>query len=536
MARAPAIPEVESAHESGAPSDALLQGVRRADFRFLLPDPRLVDVAVLGEPAPDLLDALRALGARVHVLDAGAAGAGQDAGRHGLVLAPGASRALLARAHALLRPGGHLYVEARRGSAPGLASTARGLGLRVATHWHWPDFLRALEIAPLEDPGALRHAFSRRRRRRSSRAQAWLGRGLARVGALRRVAPSVSLLASRDGAGEAPGNGVVRFLEANRERLGLERHGLRGPLSSLLLTPRFRASRHVVFLVSARGEEDPRLVAKLPRFANLRAVQERGAGFASIPRVIAFEACGDRPILVETALPGSALDGASVRRDFEPWCRTITEWLVELARPCRRACLEPEWPERLVEGPLHALARLAALSSEEAGAIERTRVLAARLRDRRVPAVFEHGDLSPPNVLRLPGGGVGVLDWELAEPRGLPAGDLFFFLTWVAWARDRATSSQARVRAFERAFFGPDAWARPFVLAYARGLELPRDVLAPLFALGWARTVARFVDRLDGRARPFAHGSSEWLRQNRYYTVWRHSLAHLDELRWGDAA
>jgi aminoglycoside phosphotransferase len=544
MGRATAIPELEVAHESGAPSDARLQCVRRADFRFLLPDPRLESVAILGEPAADLLESLRTLGARVRVLEPGNRGPEPDAGRHGLVLAPGASRSLLARAHGLLRPGGHLYVEARRGRAPGLVAAARRLGLHVAMHWHWPDFARALEIAPLEDPGPLRHAFSRRRSRRSSRARAWLGRGLTRLGALPRFAPCVSLLACRDGAGEAPSSGALRFLEANRERLDLAGHGLHGPLASLLVTPRFRASRHVVFLVSARAGESPVLVAKLPRFAevaalareasNLRAVQER-RGRPSIPRVIAFEACGDRPILVETALAGSALDGAAVRRDLEPWCRTVGAWLVELGRSSPPTFLEPAALDRLVEGPLDALARLASLSSGEARAIEHTRTVAARLRGLPIPAAFEHGDFSPPNVLRLREGGIGVLDWEVAEPRGLPAADLFFFLTWVAWARERATSSEARRRAFERAFFGADAWARPFVLAYARELELPREALAPLFVLGWARAVARFVDRLDGSAQPFAPGSSEWLRQNRYYAVWRHALAHLEALRWSDA-
>jgi aminoglycoside phosphotransferase len=285
-------------------------------------------------------------------------------------------------------------------------------------------------------------------------------------------------------------------------------------------------------------------VAKLPRFAevsalareaaNLRAAQER-SGVAAIPRVIAFEACGDRPILVETALAGSALDGAAVRRDLEPWCRTVGAWLVELGRSSPRAALEPAALERLVERPLDALARMASLSSDEARAIEHTRTVAARLRGQRIPSVFEHGDFSPPNVLRLHGGGIGVLDWELADPRGLPAADLFFFLTWAAWARERATSGEARRRAFERAFFGADAWARPFVLAYARELELPREALAPLFVLGWARSVARFVERLDGSAQPFSPEGSEWLRQNRYYAVWRHALAHLEALRWSDA-
>lgn len=543
MGLAPANSRAEHADASGAAGDALLQCARRSDFRFLLPDPHPREVAILGEPAPDLVESLRALGARVRLLDARDATRARDADPPELVLARGGSRELVERAHALLRPGGHLYVEARRASAAGLAAAARRAGLRdVATHWHWPDFARALEIAPLDDPGALRHALSRRRSRPSSRAKAWLAGGLARVGALPRLAPCVSVLARKEGPGEgAPGAGAIRFLEANRERLGLSRRGIRGPLSYLLVTPRFRASRHVIFLALEPGRPEPVLVAKLPRLAdatalareaaNLRAVEPRGAPLASVPQVVAFEACGDRAILVETALAGSALDAATVRRDFAPWGNAVADWLAGLGR----SALEPGWFERLVEAPLDALARLASLSAEEARAIEQTRALAARLRGGPPPAVFEHGDLSPPNVLRLRDGGIGVLDWELADPHGLPAGDLFFFLTWAAWARERAESREARVAAFGRAFFGRDAWARPFVLAYARQLGLPLASLTPLFALTWARTLARFVDRLDGSAGPFARGSSEWLRQNRYYHAWRQSLACADELRWSES-
>ncbi len=554
---APATPGVERAAEPRSPSDALLQRVRRADFRFLLPDPRLGRVAVLGEPAQDLVEALRSLGARVRVLDARGTGPSRDADSHDLVVARGGSRELLERARGLLRPGGLVYVESRQrvglpwrgeiASAAGLAGAARRIGLRgVATHWHWPDFARALEIVPLDDPAVLRHALSRRRSSPGARAKAWLARRLSALGAMQRLAPCVSLVARRDGVAAAePASGVIRFLEANCERLGLHRHGIRGPLSYVLVTPRFRASRHVVFLVFERGRSDPGLVAKLPRFANastlareaanLRAVQERGAGFASIPRVLAFETCGDRPVLVQTALAGSALDRATVQRYPDPWCRAILDWLGELESGGERAPLEPGWFERLVEGPLDSLASLASPSSREVRAIECTRKLAATLLGRRPPpGVFEHGDLSPPNVLRLRGGGIGILDWELAEPHGLPAGDLFFFLTWVAWARERAESLEARRAALHRAFFGRDAWARPYVLAYARRIGLPLDALTPLFALTWARTLGRFVERLGGPAESFAEGSSQWLRQNRYYSVWRHSLAHRDELRWSD--
>ena len=90
-------------------------------------------------------------------------------------------------------------------------------------------------------------------------------------------------------------NVALAFLQANRQRLGLDAYGIPARLSSLVLTPRFQASRHVVFLLMPHGDPRPVLVAKLPRLvdtnaslsreaASLRAVQQlRPFGFDSVP-------------------------------------------------------------------------------------------------------------------------------------------------------------------------------------------------------------------------------------------------------------
>ena len=63
--------------------------------------------------------------------------------------------------------------------------------------------------------------------------------------------------------------------------------------------------------------------------------------------------------------------------------------------------------------------------------VERTARLLGTLDDVAVPTVLEHGDLAPPNLLRLRNGGLGVVDWEVADPAGLPLGDLLFFAAFV---------------------------------------------------------------------------------------------------------
>lgn len=73
----------------------------------------------------------------------------------------------------------------------------------------------------------------------------------------------------------------------------------------------------------------------------------------------------------------------------------------------------------------------------------------APLRSMQLPLVFEHGDLSYPNLLLLPTGEPGVLDWELANPDGLPACDLFLFLTYVAFSGITCRRAAPTVRRFK---------------------------------------------------------------------------------------
>lgn len=365
-------------------------------------------------------------------------------------------------------------------------------------------------------------------------------------------------------------NLALRFLSDNRDRLGLARYGAAGRLSSLMLTPRFHASGHVVFLILADDRPDPVLVAKVPRLAGASRSLEREAanldavhdgakpdGLPGVPRRVAFEHCGDRPILVQTALVGRAYDRAAVRRDPAGAGEAGLAWLVALAKlPSGRVDAAAGRTEangeaavngaiandardsftRLVARPLADLAAALPLEADETGLVERTLAVAAPLAYGRMPLVFEHGDFSAPNVMRLAGGGLGVVDWELAEPAGLPACDLFFWLTYVAFARAGARTPADHVAAFRAAFGEPSGWAWPYAIRYAERVGVARDLLAPLLVVNWARTVAGTVRRVvDGDPNGGAGGGAadvrratlEWLRGNRYFALWRESLAML---------
>ncbi len=344
-------------------------------------------------------------------------------------------------------------------------------------------------------------------------------------------------------------NALLDYLQDNRERLNLERYGLDGELSFILLTPRFRASSHVVFLIFDRKRSAPALVAKIPRQTNSFASLEREAthlqllqtirtqGFSSIPVLVAFEPFHDRAVLLETALAGQPMDPGFVRREKDRCCGAMVNWLSEVQWPT--AATQKGGADsftRLVEAPYRYFSERFPLSNEEEVLLDKTWTLLTRLQDVPLPSVFEHGDVSHPNLFLLDNGEPGIVDWETAEPYGLPACDLFFFLMYVASSRYKSPSTAQYLSAFRSAFFGDQTWARQYVDLYAQRLQLPERALTPLFVLCWLRYMVSLLTRIeqaDEAAGATGKETAAWLRNNRFYSLWKHSAAHAGELEWG---
>jgi len=341
-------------------------------------------------------------------------------------------------------------------------------------------------------------------------------------------------------------NVVTTFLRKNWRRLPVEKYGSPKRFSCVIATPRFKASRHIIFFVMIDDNAEPILVAKVPRRAgdnsrldleavNLNAVHSsRPGGFDSIPKVIAYENFGQDRLLIETMIVGKPMNRAYARRRTESCIEIITEWLIDLqAATMIPAIEEAGWFERLVEQPLQRMKEKIPLTLNDEHLIGRSMKLTASLRFRELPLVFEHGDLSHPNVMLLQNGGPGVVDWELAEPCGLPATDFFFFLSYIAFARADAEKNSDYIGAFQKAFFGHSAWARPYIDSYVKQVPLPSDVLVPLFILTWARYVNGLITRLldeSRSAQQLDEENTEWLRSNRYYALWRYTIDHIQEL------
>ena len=208
------------AHDSSP--DILLQASRRLDWRFLLPDPDLRQVAYLGPARGPLLESLRLFSDRLRVVKMSKKGY-QPAGSYDVVVTIDPSPEALQAAAELVTPGGFLYVEGfglawlvqqwrragsrlRRNRMPlrypaGYFPILRPLGFHeVQAYWHWPDFETCTRIIPLDDQGALLYTLATHGPGIAARAAALFGRWLVRSGLLPWLAPCFSIVARRGAA------------------------------------------------------------------------------------------------------------------------------------------------------------------------------------------------------------------------------------------------------------------------------------------------------------------------------------------------
>ncbi len=339
-------------------------------------------------------------------------------------------------------------------------------------------------------------------------------------------------------------NIVESFVQERWDRLGYSTFPAR--ISSVIATPRFPASKHVVVFILVEGSAAPALVAKVSRLpgngsslekegVNLKLVQlSREGGFESVPRLVAFENFGGCQLLLETALTGRPMGRSMVRRRFQDCAASGLGWLCEFDKATLKADGSGERRRSVVEQPLSFLQEALPMCAEEVSA---TREIASMILELQLPLVFTHGDLSAPNLFCLDQGGMGVVDWELGEPSGLPASDLFFFLAYLAFARTNARATEQYIEAFDEAFFGSPGWAGSYVRAYAEEMRIPAAALKAIFVMTWATYVAGLLSRLlePGRVSLEFDETVAWVRSDRNCRLWLHAVKNIGRLEWMDS-
>jgi hypothetical protein len=118
----------------------------------------------------------------------------------------------------------------------------------------------------------------------------------------------------------------------------------------------------------------------------------------------------------------------------------------------------------------------------------------------RVPltSVLQHGDPHPGNLLLDSAGRVLVLDWESAEPHGMPLWDLAYFFRAYAVAASRQDGSRDRLHGATRHLLDSSALSERLVAAVDADLAatgLPRAAVRPLLLGCWLHRALKEATR-----------------------------------------
>jgi hypothetical protein len=506
------------------PDRELNRQLRRADWRFLLPD--LAPGRIVCLAAGPLRTAVAAtFSGVVPVTDAAV-------GTCDVVVASDADLLTLQKAAALLRPGGCCYVEYH-----GVAVSPRRMRTRLAAagledvraYWPRPAVDDCQAWIPLEDLAAL-SAYLRREERAARSVRAYVGRRVRRALALAQARFGISGCVSAigvkpSGDGACPGPAVLADpalaqalgnVSADRCQVTLETIGRRSSGKIVALLHRRAAHAPIAAVKMARTPvseqgliRESDILAALHRFADLPN---------GIPRLLfaARETGGLR--VGETALSGTPIVIGSAA-EYESVADTATRWLLQLASSTRTA------PD-VVHVSAHSAWRQ--FVNDYHPVLDdalRTAVAQHLATLPDLPGVCEHRDFSPWNVhVAHEDEGLVVFDWESAVLQGVPALDLIYFLSYLA---TELTGIPLSADSYRGAWDPATVAGRmncQCLAAYASRIGIDPTAVPTLRLLTWLVHAASEYRRIvaDSGGAPSPHA----LRIALFFTLVQHEAAH----------
>jgi hypothetical protein len=435
--------------------------LRRVDWRFLL----------RGRESPCVIDLAPAWDSEALRLVTGPAGPGEA----DVTLVGFPTRARLRSARDALASGGEVVCRWRVPRLAGAQRAQRRLRkagfLEPRVYWSGPLPSGAPQFwLPLDSAEAAEHLLTSRPARSS------LGAGLR---LLWRLAARLGLLAPLYAVARAPGGDPTAAVADG---------------SLMLLTAGHRSINKVVGLEFPNGSGKPRAAVKFARIAEAEPGLEREAtvlarlgterdGSEAFPRLRDRSLRSGRLAVAEDAIEGDPMLNRLTPLSFAEMSRRVTDLLLELA--AERRDPEPGWRGRLIAQPLDFFARTfgPVLEERKLNAVRRAVEGIGEL-----PLVCEHRDCSPWNIVLAARDRPTLLDWESAEPDGLPGLDLVYFLANSAFVLDRALETGTTRESYARLLDPTTPYGRVAAAElgrYGEALGLDPETLRRLRVLCW---------------------------------------------------
>jgi hypothetical protein len=267
-------------------------------------------------------------------------------------------------------------------------------------------------------------------------------------------------------------------------------------------------TQKVLFVVVPPDGASPSLVVKLTRDASVNARLEtelealrrlEAIGFAddgAVPRVLFGGRHAGLAVVGESAVDGVPL---SLSAGADPLGRPIVDAidrLIELGKRSVRMVAPSDVGIALAS--LHArYVELCQPTSAEADRLQAA-VVAIAASSAPFPIVFQHGDAGTWNLLVTADERVVFLDWENAEPAGMPLWDLFYLLRSHAVGVGRKNGARRRLAAVERFLFDRSVLSELVVEAttrYVSAIRLDPALVEPLFHLCWMHQALKEATR-----------------------------------------
>ena len=272
-------------------------------------------------------------------------------------------------------------------------------------------------------------------------------------------------------------------------------------------------SRKVLFFLFPREEEHPEYVVKMVRDRTLNSrlenecralklLRERGISHAERLPVVRFSGHhGGLAIVGESAIHGFPLRRKTKATVNCPYASNAIDWLIDLgARTAGPTASSSEAADSLQT----LLSRFSEIYHVQRSHAEFLAAQLATVRDcgEEFPLVFQHGDPGVWNVLITANEEAAFLDWEAAEPCGIPLWDLFYFLRSHGVTVARRAGTKDSLLACEQQFVNESAFSllvANSVSRYCDVCRVPPQLVRPLFYTCWMHRALKEATRLSKR-------------------------------------